>query len=86
MQVLIYISPPSVSIGKGTVVEYCILESNVTIGNKSIVSNLHLPSGTSVPDSSFLHTIPLAIEGRTFFATFAFGEVIIIPVPWKHWD
>ncbi len=27
------------------------------------------------------HACKLAIEGRTCFVTFAFGEVIIIPVP-----
>lgn len=64
----------SVLVGEESVVEYCILEPHVSIGKKCIVSNLHIPSGLSVPDYSFLHTVPLTEGGGIHYATFAFGE------------
>lgn len=62
----------SVSIGEESVVEYCVIEPQVSIGNKCLVSNLHLPRGVSIPDCSFLHTVALSERGRIGFATFAF--------------
>ena len=55
--------------------EYCILGSDVTIGERCIVSNVHLISGTSVPDGSFLHTVPLSVSGEVCYTTFAFGKL-----------
>lgn len=59
-------------------VEYSILEPQVSIGRNCIVSNVHLPNGLSVPEDSFLHTIPLSRDEQTVFTTFAFGESIFI--------
>lgn len=34
---------PSISIGAGTVVEYCTLEEEIKVGRNCIISNLHVP-------------------------------------------
>ena len=63
----------SVSVSSGTVVEYCTLEKSVSIGKNCIVSNLHVPADTTIPDGSFLHTVPVSDGEQTGFTTFAFG-------------
>ena len=64
----------SISVSAGSVVEYCTLEEGVEIGQNCIVSNLHVPAGAQIPDSSFLHTAAVETEGKIQFATFAFGK------------
>ena len=54
--------------------EYCIIEKGVKIGKNCIVSNLHIPTNAQIPDGSYLHTIPIQVDGATQFATFAFGN------------
>ncbi len=64
----------SASVCAGSVVEYCTLEEGVEIGKDCIVSNLHVPGGTKIPDSSFLHTAAVEVDGELQYATFAFGK------------
>lgn len=66
--------PCSISVGEDSVVEYCIIEKGAKIGRNSIVSNLHIPANAQIPDGSYLHTIPIQVDGATHFATFAFGN------------
>ena len=62
------------SIGEKSIVEYSVLEPEVSIGENCLVSNVHLEQGLCVPAESFLHTVPLSRDGKTVFATFAFGK------------
>ena len=54
--------------------EYCIVEKGAKIGRNCIVSNLHIPTNAQIPDGSYLHTVPIRVDGATHFATFAFGN------------
>lgn len=46
----------------------------VSIGTNCIVSGLNIPADSIIPDGSFLHTIPVLVDDKTLYATFAFGE------------
>ena len=63
----------SICVGKESVIEYCILEPGVAVGNKCMVSNLHLPAGAQVPEGSFLHSVPVLVDNTIMYTTFAFG-------------
>lgn len=67
----------STTIGEQSVVEYCVLELGVAIGGRCMLSNLHLPQGATVPDGSFLHTVPITMEEGVAYTTFAFGNKIV---------
>jgi ADP-glucose pyrophosphorylase len=64
----------SISVGEDSVMEYCIVEKGAKIGRNCIVSNLHVPTNALIPDGSYLHTVPIQVDGTTHFATFAFGN------------
>eukprot|EP00731_Ephydatia_muelleri_P031181 Em0022g695a len=66
-------SRESLSIGKGSVIEHCTIEERVNIGSNCIVSNLHVPACSEIPDSSFLHTVAVEIGGTTQYTTLVFG-------------
>lgn len=60
------------SVGRGSVLEYCTVEGAASIGKNCIVSNLTIPDGCKIPDNSFLHTIPVRDGKECAYATFAF--------------
>lgn len=66
-------SRESLSIGKDSVIEYCILGERVNIGSNCIISNLHVPACSEIPDNSFLHTVAVEIGGKTQYTTLVFG-------------
>ena len=78
---MLYFISGSISIGENSVVEYCIVEKGANIGRNCIVSNLHIPAEARIPDGSYLHTLPIQADGKTCFATFAFGIVKYILCP-----
>ena len=51
-----------------------MVEKGAKIGRNCIVSNLHIPTNAQIPDGSYLHTVPIQMDGATHFATFAFGN------------
>lgn len=55
-------------------VEYCVLEKGSNIGRNCIISNLHVPADTKIPDGSYLHLVPVQVKNTTHFVTFAFGK------------
>ena len=61
-------------IGGESVVEYCTIEPRVAIGDKCMLSNLHLPEGVAIADGSFLHTVPVCVDEGVAYTTFAFGK------------
>ena len=65
----------SVEIGPGSVVEYSVLGQRVRVGAGCIVSGLNIPANSVIPDSSFLHTLPVTVDERTYYTTFAFGKL-----------
>jgi len=66
-----------VSVGAGSVVEYCVIGQGVKIGADSIISGLNIPPQSIIPDSSFLHTLPVIIDKRIYYVTFVFGKQCI---------
>lgn len=68
----------SISVGEDSVVEYCIIENGAKIGKNCIVSNLHVPANSCIPDGCYLHSIPVKLNYTTYFATFAFGIVLYL--------
>ena len=53
-----------------SVVEYCRVEHDVSIGGRCIVSYAHVPPHTAIPDGIIIQTVPL-VDG---WVTFAFGS------------
>lgn len=63
-----------VTLGKRCVVEYSCIDSAVTIGDYSIVSNMLLPSSSSIPSGCFFHTVCAVVEEQDgLFVTVLFG-------------
>ncbi|XP_064404447.1 fucose-1-phosphate guanylyltransferase-like [Halichondria panicea] len=62
----------SIQIGPGSVVEYCVVGEGVKIGTNCVLSGLTIPADSAVPDSSFLHTLPVSVDEKTCYTTFAF--------------
>ena len=46
----------------------------VKIGTNCVLSGLTIPADSAVPDSSFLHTLPVSVDEKTCYTTFAFGK------------
>lgn len=63
---------PLVCVGDGSIIEYSIIGANSVIGKGSIVSGCHLPGGSTIPDQSFFHTIPILVDGVACYMTVAF--------------
>ncbi|NP_001191733.1 fucose-1-phosphate guanylyltransferase [Monodelphis domestica] len=61
------------SLAPGSVVEYSWLGPDVTVGGNSIISGCHVVSKATVPPSSFLCTLSLKVNGRSVYATMAYG-------------
>jgi hypothetical protein len=55
-------------------VEYSCLESGVTIGDGSIVSNMMVPAGVTIPPGCFLHTVCVMVDQQDgLFVTVVFS-------------
>ncbi|KAI4872318.1 hypothetical protein NFI96_027745 [Prochilodus magdalenae] len=64
---------PSASVSAGAVVEYSRLEANVTVGTRAIVSGCWIATELSVPSETFMHSLSVALDGKTVFVTVAFS-------------
>ena len=63
----------SLRIGKGTVLEYCLIDRDVTIGNGCFISHCHLPSGANVPHNTYMFTVVIRGEKNFGYVTPVFG-------------
>ena len=62
-----------VHLGARCVVEYSYVESGVSIGDGSIVSNMLVPSATTIPSQCFFHTVCVTVsETAGLFVTVVF--------------
>ena len=62
-----------VHLGTRCVVEYSYVESGVSIGDGSIVSNMLVPSATAIPGQCFFHTVCVTVgETAGLFVTVVF--------------
>jgi fucose-1-phosphate guanylyltransferase len=66
----------SLSVGVKTVIEYCILERGVSIGRKCLLSNLHVPENSVIPENTFIHTVAVEIDHTIAYATCVFGKLL----------
>lgn len=71
----LYLNPFSISIEEDSIVEYCDIGEGTIIGRNCIISNLRVPANAQIPDGSYLHCIPVQVDGVTHFTTFAFGSL-----------
>ena len=60
-------------IGQGTILEFCLIERDVSIGNSCFISHCHLPPGTNVPDNTYMFTVAIRDEENAGFVTPVFG-------------
>ena len=65
--------PATLSVGKRSVVEYCLIERDVTIGNNCFISHCHIPSGSNIPDRTYMFNVVTRQEGELGYVTFVFG-------------
>ncbi|XP_026690022.2 fucose-1-phosphate guanylyltransferase [Ciona intestinalis] len=69
----------TVTIGDGTVVEYCKLKENVSIGSNCVLSNCMLKPNTKLPHGMLLHTLAISTAdkeglcGRVKYVTVVFS-------------
>ena len=63
----------SLSIGRGSILEYCLVECDVRIGNNCFISHCHLPADTDVPNSTYMFTVVIRDEGKAGYVTPVFG-------------
>jgi len=63
-----------VTVGEGSVLEYCRLREDVSIGSGCIVSGCSLPQRATVPPGTILHTVSVDVapDSRAY-VTVAFG-------------
>ena len=61
--------------GKNSVTEYSWLDKGSSVGDQSIVSNVFVPTGLSLPNDVFLHTVCVQAEDGTKskYITISFG-------------
>ncbi|KAF7695743.1 fucose-1-phosphate guanylyltransferase [Silurus meridionalis] len=64
---------PSVRVCEGSVVEFSRLEQGVMLGQNSIISSCWVERSLSIPSFTFMHSFAVSMDGRTQFATVAFG-------------
>lgn len=64
---------PGARVCEGSVVEFSRLENRVVLGQSSIISSCWVDSGLSIPSYTFMHSFAIWFDGRTQFATVAFG-------------
>ncbi|XP_065903265.1 fucose-1-phosphate guanylyltransferase-like [Dysidea avara] len=64
--------PESVTMLKDSVIEFCHIESGVAVQENCILSNLHIPANSTIPASSYLHTVAVTVSDELKYATFAF--------------
>ncbi|CAH3043541.1 unnamed protein product [Pocillopora meandrina] len=50
------------SVGQRTLLEYCNIQAEASVGNNCIVSNVELPSGASIPDNTFMMTVCVTVD------------------------
>uniref|UniRef100_H2XT72 GDP-fucose pyrophosphorylase domain-containing protein n=1 Tax=Ciona intestinalis TaxID=7719 RepID=H2XT72_CIOIN len=69
----------TVTIGDGTVIEYCKLKENVSIGSNCVLSNCMLKPNTKLPYGMLLHTLAISTAdkegscGRVQYVTVVFS-------------
>lgn len=58
-----------VSVGQGTIIEYCHIKEGVEIGDDCVISNCSLPKCSSIPNNTFLNTVSVKINDSTKYVT-----------------
>lgn len=62
------------SVGQRTLLEYCDIQAEASVGNNCIVSNVELPSGASISDDTFMMTVCVTIDNSSgLYVTVVFG-------------
>lgn len=61
------------SVGSGSVVEYCRLGPDVSLGENCIVSSSCISMKTIIPPKSFVYSLSLKIDGQLMYSTIACG-------------
>lgn len=62
------------SVGQRTLLEYCNIQAEASVGNNCIVSNVELPSGASIPDNTFMMTVCVTVDNVSgLYVTVVFG-------------
>ncbi|XP_078524815.1 fucose-1-phosphate guanylyltransferase isoform X2 [Lissotriton helveticus] len=61
------------SVGSGSVVEYCRLGPDVSLGENCIVSSSCITMKTIIPTNSFVYSMSLKIDGQLMYSTIACG-------------
>lgn len=62
------------TIGQYTVLEYCDISAESSVGNNCIISNVLIPQGASIPDNTFMTTVCVTVgDAAGLFVTIVFG-------------
>ncbi|XP_069498014.1 fucose-1-phosphate guanylyltransferase isoform X2 [Ambystoma mexicanum] len=64
---------PGSSVAPGTVIEYCRLGPEVSVGENCIISSSCIVTKTNIPSSSFVYSLCLNIDGQQMYATISCG-------------
>ncbi|KAI6659402.1 hypothetical protein LOD99_10821 [Oopsacas minuta] len=65
--------PATLSIARGSILEYCLVESNVFIGDNCFISHCHIPPETNIQDNIYMFTVATRKEGEIGYVTPVFG-------------
>jgi len=61
-------------VGQQTVLEYCDIQEDSSVGNNCIISNVVIPAGACIPDKAFMTTVCVKVgEVAGLYVTVVFG-------------
>lgn len=61
-------------VGQQTVLEYCDIQEESSVGNNCIISNVVIPAGACIPDNAFMTTVCVEVgDVAGLYVTIVFG-------------
>ena len=61
-------------VGQQTVLEYCEIQEESSVGNNCIISNVVIPAGACIPDNAFMTTVCVEVgDVAGLYVTIVFG-------------
>lgn len=61
-------------VGQQTVLEYCDIQEESSVGNNCIISNVVIPAGACIPDNAFMTTVCIEVgDVAGLYVTIVFG-------------
>lgn len=61
-------------VGQQTVLEYCEIQKESSVGNNCIISNVVIPAGACIPDDTFMTTVCVEVgDVAGLYVTIVFG-------------